>query len=112
MTSEPIISRRRSKVSEDAADWSERYLGQDPGCGGEPDPHRRVGAPKDEREQREVVQPVAGLRCGQAGEKQADVAHAQRGEEGSDRVQHRGLADVAGDAAAEPVAGSAAAVSG
>ena len=61
-------------VGEHAAERSEHDLGQDARRGRDPDPRRRSGALVDEREQREVVEPVAGLGDDQAGEQAAEVA--------------------------------------
>ena len=75
-------------VGEHAADRPEHDLGQDSRGGRDPDPHRGSGALVDEREQREVVQPVAGLGHDQAGEQATEVALTQRNQERLGGVQH------------------------
>jgi hypothetical protein len=65
-------------VGEHAAERPQHDLGQDARRGRDPDPRRGSGALVDEREQREVVEPVAGLGHDQAGEQATEVALAQR----------------------------------
>jgi len=60
-------------VGDDAAERAADHDRQNAGDGGEADPGRGVRALEDEREQREVVQPVAGLRDGQAGQQAAEA---------------------------------------
>lgn len=64
-------------VGEDPAEGAECDLGEDPGAGGQPDPDRGVSAVVDEREQREVVEPVTGLGGGQARQQQTEAPLAR-----------------------------------
>ena len=63
-------------VGDDAAERAEDDDGQDARGGGDGEPRGRVRALVDERQEREVVEPVAGLRDGQAGEEAAEAGIA------------------------------------
>ena len=63
-------------VGEDAAERAEDDHRKDAGGGGDADPGRGPRAVVHEREEGEVVEPVAGLRRGQAGEQEPQIARA------------------------------------
>ena len=63
-------------VGDDAAERAEDDDGQDARGGGDGEPRGRMRALVDEGEEREVVEPVAGLRDGQAGEEAAEAGIA------------------------------------
>ena len=88
-------------VGEHAADGAQHDLGQDARRGRDPDPGRGPGALVHEGEQRQVVQPVAGLGGDQAAEQKAKVALAQRDEERAGGIEHEITGVVGGTRAAE-----------
>ena len=88
-------------VGEHAAERSQHDLRHDARRGRDPDPHRGPGPLVDEREEGQVVQPVAGLGRHQAAEQEAEVALAQRDEERAGGVQHAITGVVGGTRAAE-----------
>ena len=88
-------------VGEHAAERSQHDLRHDARRGRDRDPDRRAGALVHEREQRQVVQPVAGLGDDQAAEQDAQVALAQRDEERAGGIEHEITGVVGGTRAAE-----------